>query len=299
MDLAHDKSLRSPDQNDGEEQQSTSAQTVQGSAIPYTTIFEHMPDAFLALDMQGRITYLNHQAELFLQKTRAELLGSLIWETFPKLRASSLFQYCQQARSAGKAVSFEYPSSAVNKWFHVHIYPSEEGVCVYFQDITERKKAEERLHQSEKRFRALIENNADVISLTDANGIIAYVSPSMTRVLGYLPEERVFHHFQELAHPDDLELPKRILARVLQEPGKSQVTEYRVKHKDGTFHWLEINSMNLLDEPGVEAIVWNYLDIKQRKKLEQEVADEKEQLEVILKNVAAGITVVDTYDSLI
>ena len=66
MDLAHDKSLRSPDQNDGEEQQSTSAQTVQGSAIPFTTIFEHMPDAFLALDMQGRITYLNHQAELFL-----------------------------------------------------------------------------------------------------------------------------------------------------------------------------------------------------------------------------------------
>ena len=66
MDLAHDESLRSPDQNDGEEQQSTSEQTVQGSAIPYTTIFEHMPDAFLALDMQGRITYLNHQAELFL-----------------------------------------------------------------------------------------------------------------------------------------------------------------------------------------------------------------------------------------
>src|SRR2546421_12296783 len=82
MDLAHDKSLRSPDQNDGEEQQSTSAQTVQGSAIPFTTIFEHMPDAFLALDMQGRITYLNHQAESFLQKTRAQLLGSSIWKPF-------------------------------------------------------------------------------------------------------------------------------------------------------------------------------------------------------------------------
>jgi len=51
MDLAHDESLRSPDQNDGEEQQSTSVQTVQGSAIPFTTILEHMPDAFLALDI--------------------------------------------------------------------------------------------------------------------------------------------------------------------------------------------------------------------------------------------------------
>src|SRR2546421_3367317 len=299
MDLAHDKSLRSPDQNDGEEQQSTSAQTVQGSAIPYTTIFEHMPDALLALDMQGRITYLNHQAESFLQKTRAQLLGSSIWEAIPKIRDTPLFQNCQQARTTGKTVSFEYLSPAVNKWFHVHIYPSEEGVCVYFQDITERKQAEERLHQSEKRFRALIENNADVISLTDANGIIAYVSPSMTRVLGYLPEERVFHHFQELAHPDDLELPKRILARVLQEPGKSQVTEYRVKHKDGTFHWLEINSLNLLDEPGVEAIVWNYRDITQRKQLEQEVAKAKEQLEAILNNVADGIVVANANNSLV
>ncbi len=299
MDLAQDESLRSPDQNDGEEEESTSEQTVQGSAIPYTMIFEHMPDAFLALDMQGRITYLNHQAESFLQKTRAQLLGSSIWEAIPKIRDTPLFQNCQQAKTTGKTVSFEYRSSAVNKWFHLHIYPSEEGVCVYFQDITERKKAEERLHQSEKRFRALIENSADAISLTDANGIIAYVSPSMTRVLGYLPEERVFHHFQELAHPDDLELPKRILARVLQEPGKSQVTEYRVRHKDGTFHWLEINSMNLLDEPGVEAIVWNYRDITQRKQLEQEVAEAKEQLEVILQNVAAGITVVDANDRLI
>ena len=299
MDLAHDESLRSPDQNDGEEQQSTSEQTVQGSAIPYTTIFEHMPDALLALDMQGRITYLNHQTESFLQKTRAQLLGSSIWEAIPKIRDTPLFQYCQQAKTTGKTVSFEYLSSAVNKWFHVHIYPSEEGVCVYFQDITERKQAEERLHQSEKRFRALIENNADVISLTDANGIIAYVSPSMTRVLGYLPEERVFHHFQEVAHPDDLELPERILARVLQEPGKSQVTEYRVKHKDGTFHWLEINSMNLLDEPGVEAIVWNYRDITQRKQLEQEVAKAKEQLEAILNNVADGIVVVDANNNLV
>ncbi|TMB86198.1 MAG: PAS domain-containing sensor histidine kinase [Chloroflexi bacterium] len=121
----------------------------------------------------------------------------------------------------------------------------------------------------------------------------------MTRVLGYLPEERVFHHFQELAHPDDLELPKRILARVLQEPGKSQVTEYRVKHKDGTFHWLEINSLNLLDEPGVEAIVWNYRDITQRKQLEREVAKAKEQLEAILNNVADGIVVANANNSLV
>src|SRR5205823_4143895 len=89
------------------------------------------------------------------------------------------------------------------------------------------------------------------------------------------------------------------ISRIFQNEKKRKNDCTRVKNKDGTFHWLEINSMNLLDEPGVEAIVWNYRDITQRKQLEQEVAEAKEQLEVILQNVAAGITVVDANDRLI
>jgi two-component system, OmpR family, phosphate regulon sensor histidine kinase PhoR len=300
MDVSHDESLWSPGQNDGEEERSTPAQMVQRPAIPYASILDHMPDAFLILDRQGRITYLNQQVEPFLQKTKAQLLGSSIWEAIPKIRDTPLFQYCRQAKTAGKTASFEYCSSAANKWFHVHIYPSEEGVCVYFQDITERKKAEERLRQSEKRFRALIENNADGIALTDANGVITYVSPSTTCIAGFLPEEFTGHRvFERMVYPADQEATGRLLARVLQEPGKSQVLEYRTRHKDGTFLWIEVVGINLLDEPGVEAIVWNFRDLTQRKRLEQEAAKAKEQLEVILNNVANGIVVADANNSLV
>ncbi len=289
MDRSRNQSLRSSMQNDAYDTQSASEQTLHGSAI-----LEQMPDAFLALDAQWHITYFNSQAIPFLQKSRAELLGRSIWDVFPEARDTPFFHWCHQARITGKAVSCDYLSPVVNMWFHVHVSPSPEGICVYFQDITERKQAEESIRQSEKYFRALIENNADGIALTDANGIITYVSPSTTRLVGFPPEEFIGHRvFERMVYADDREATQRLLAQILEEPGKSQVLEYRTKHKDGTFLWIEIVGINLLNEPGVEAIVWNYRDVTERKQLEEEVAKAKEQLEAILHNVADGILVVD------
>jgi PAS domain-containing protein len=97
----------------------------------------------------------------------------------------------------------------------------EEGVYVYFQDITGRKKVEERLHQSEKRFRALIVNNADGIALFDRQVNMVYVSASITRILGYDPEELRGGNALELVHPDELEPTLQRFSTVLQQLGMS------------------------------------------------------------------------------
>src|ERR1700730_7626053 len=84
---------------------------------------------------------------------------------------------------------------------------------------SEQKQAEERLRHSEKHFRALIENNADGIALTDENGIITYASPSTTRMVGYLPEEIVGGRiFGREDYPDGGEATRRLMARRLAEP---------------------------------------------------------------------------------
>ncbi|GAC1345323.1 MAG: hypothetical protein NVSMB27_07370 [Ktedonobacteraceae bacterium] len=295
MDLPPNASLPSPVQNDGDHEHSTVKQVLQGSAIPCITILEQMPVAFVALDTQWRITSLNSQAEALLHQPRAELLGRSIWEALPKAGDTPFFHSCQQARTTGKAVSFEYLSPLINKWFHVHVSPAEGGICVYFQNITARKQAEERLRQSEKHFRAPVENNADGIALTDENGIITYASPSTTHMVGYPPEEIVGGRiFGRKDYPDGGEATRRLMARVLEEPRKSQVLEIRTGHKNGTFLWMEVVGINLLDEPGVDAIVWYFRDVTQRKQLEQEVTRANEQLEAILHNVADGIVVIDS-----
>ena len=165
------------------------------------------------------------------------------------------------------------------------------------EKVVQRKNAEERLHWSEKHFRALIENSADAIGLMDAQGYFLYASPSTVRVLGYEPEELVgINGFDVLVHPNDVELTRCTFAALLRQPGKSQITEFRVRHKDGTWRWIEGSGLNLLEEPDVTAIVVNYRDITVRKQLEYEVAKAKEQLEIILRNVADGIVVVDAKD---
>src|ERR1700686_2049878 len=110
MDRPNHQSLRSSTHNDGYDEHSASEQALQGSAIPCTTILEQMPDAFLALDTQWHITYLNSRALPFLQKSRAELLGHSIWEVFPQARDTPFFHCCHQARTTGKVVSCEYLS---------------------------------------------------------------------------------------------------------------------------------------------------------------------------------------------
>ncbi len=286
--------------NSGDDDTNVSAQGMQDSATPYITILEHMPASVLALDMQWRIIYLNHQAEAFLQKTRAELLGRTIWEAIPKAQETPFLQCCQQASTTGNVVSFEQLFPLLNRWFVVSVYPSEESICIYFQDITERKHAEERLKESEKHFRSLIEHNADGMTLTDANGIMTYVSPSTIHLAGYFPDELIGHRiFERKVYPDNGEETNRFLARVFEEPGKSHLLEYCTTHRDGTLLWLEAIGINLLHEPNVEAIVWNFRDITQRKQLTEAVAKAKEQLEAILHNVADGILVADSSGSVV
>ncbi len=130
--------------------------------------------------------------------------------------------------------------------------------------------ARARVHyDNEKRFRALIENSSDAISLLDANGEMLYASPSNMRVLGYDPDDLVGRNCFELIHPDDVERIRRTLEEALAKPGLPLEVEARVLRKDGRWRWVAATSANLLEEPDVRAIVLNYRDISERKAAEE------------------------------
>jgi len=143
----------------------------------------------------------------------------------------------------------------------------------------ERQRAEEALRESEKRFRALIENSADAISLVDANGTVLYNSPSHSRMLGYSEEERMGRNTFELVHPDDRERLLHLLAGILQQPDLVVVPPTRIRHADGSWRWIEGVANNLLAEPSVQAIVVNFRDITARKQAEEALAQRVEELE--------------------
>jgi len=117
-------------------------------------------------------------------------------------------------------------------------------------------------------FRSLIENNPDAISLIDRRGEILYGSASSTRMFGYQPEEIVGRNCLDLLHPEDRSHGHVALQEVLASPPGPLQWDARVRHKDGTFCWVESTLSNLLFEPEVKAIVMQQRDINARRVVE-------------------------------
>jgi len=146
------------------------------------------------------------------------------------------------------------------------------GLIYINTDITDRKRTEQELRQSEKRFRSLIENARDIIVILDDQGFCHYVSPSQERILGYPTAEVLGQSVFNLIHPDELPMVAQVFKGVIEKPRIGLgLAEYRVRHKDGFWCSLEAVATNLLNEPSVRGIVVNCHDVTERKVAEDQL----------------------------
>ncbi|WP_081665816.1 PAS domain S-box protein [Marinimicrobium sp. LS-A18] len=107
------------------------------------TTLESITDAFFTLNMDWEFTYVNREAERLLRRSRDELLGRVVWDEFPEAVGTDSDAYYHQAMDSGAKVSFETYFDPLEAWLSVNAYPSSDGLAVYFQDVTERHRAEE------------------------------------------------------------------------------------------------------------------------------------------------------------
>ena len=162
------------------------------------------------------------------------------------------------------------------------------GIMGITRDITARKQAEEALKNSEAKFRAIVENTHDGILFADAQGGILYRSPSYQAITGYADKERLGHSSLEMLHPDDQEEAARIWQEMLHHPETLLEVQYRTRHKDGTWRWVETYVKNLLDNPDVRAVFVTTRDVTERKRLEEERRRLEERLQRAEKMEALG-----------
>ena len=158
----------------------------------------------------------------------------------------------------------------------VSVVHDEEDEPLYFvsqiQDVSDRKKFEKRIIESEQRFRSLVQYSSDIITILGADGTVLYVSPAVQRVTGYNPEEQVGTNAFGSVHPDDTERALNTFAEVLKRPGLHPPLEFRVPHKDGSWRYLEHVVNNLLDDPAVRGVVVNSWDVTERKALVEQLS---------------------------
>jgi len=153
----------------------------------------------------------------------------------------------------------------------IRLGPAVSGALAFAQSQADKFVAESALRTSERRFRALVEESWDAVALFGADGTILYGSPATTRLLGYDLAEFVGRNAMELIHPDDRTAVLLRLQEATAAPRARVHVAARVRHKNGSWRYLEGVFTNLLDDPSVAAIVNNYRDVTDRRILEEQV----------------------------
>lgn len=232
-------------------------------------LIEGMKDGLVVLDPEGNVVDLNPSAEEVADENNA--VGKNVREVLPKVADIVL-------DTDGGAVQEEimFETGGVRRYFQVSVSNISAGnfvgKLVLLRDITGRMEVE-------KRFQELIENSSDIITLLDEDGVIRYQSPSIERILGYDQEEMLGEVAWDYVHPDDIEKVTEEFARGVNEPGYKTETEYRMKHKNGSWRVMESLGRNLLENPYVEGIVVNSRDVTERRRRERELRRTNKRLD--------------------
>ncbi len=161
------------------------------------------------------------------------------------------------------------------------------------QDAAEHRRIEQAVLESEQRFRALIQNSADVVMLLGENSLIQYVSPSVTRVLGYVPEEMVGRSTPEFVRPEELDSLRRHFSELGTHPGISITVEHIIHHRDGSPRVLEVTATNLRHDLSVGAVVVNYHDVTERRQAEAALESSERRFRTLIENSADMLTMFD------
>ena len=138
-------------------------------------------------------------------------------------------------------------------------------------------------------YRTLVEEVNDLATVVDTDGTITYVSPAITRILGYDPGELVGHEGFEFVHPKDRERNADALESVLSNPSGSETVEVRFRHANGSWRWIEATMRNRVDDDIIDGILVSSRDITERKEYEREARELAEEYEAVLNSVEDAI----------
>ena len=159
----------------------------------------------------------------------------------------------------------------------------------------DREFAEQALRRSEDYFRTLIENSSDMITILNSKGKILFQSPSIERALGYRTEELLDRNAFDFVHPNDVQRMLGIFSGDLMHPNLQTPAEYRFRHRDGSWRYLESIGKNLLHDPSVHGVVINSRDVTERKRAEERIIEQAALLDratdaIMTLNLSGQIT---------
>lgn len=154
------------------------------------------------------------------------------------------------------------------------------------QDITSRIEAQQKIQESEDRFRALVQSSSDLIAVIDAQGIYTYVSPTTTKVLGYREDDIIGRSAFDYIHPDDI-AESLISFESAVEGQKLKLAPFRFRHLNGEWRWIETILTKMINDPAIAGIIANSRDITEEKRIREEM----QRLSILAKETVNGVVI--------
>lgn len=155
-------------------------------------VLERISDGFVSLDTDWKYTYVNNVASTLIGKKPDELIGHVIWEVFPEARSHTIYKLCQKALETQEAQTVREFYKSLNRWFENHIYPSSNGLSIFFTDVTDQvnyekvKNEELRIFQLYKKF---LDSSHDSFQVAKEDGYLIFVNDVGLNQLGITKEE--------------------------------------------------------------------------------------------------------------
>jgi len=254
------------------------------------TILESIGDAFFAVDRDWIVTYWNNRAEAILGTPKEAILGKNLWESYNESHELEFYPYYHQAVQTGQMVTFEAFYAPVDKWLEVSAYPLESGLSVYFKDVSNRRLAEERLRQSNERFKKVTEAAQDAIWDWDIVNNVVFSGEGYKTLFGHEVEEDA-HSLESWGvhvHPEDRDnLFSHLFAALESAHATNWQHEYRYCRADGTYAYVIDRGVVIRDKEGrAIRMVGAMADITHRKEYEESLSGLNQALEQHARELA-------------
>ena len=273
-------------------------------------ILDSIPAYVFYKDKDGKMLNINKAAMALAYAPKEKLLQKTVFDLVPETADKDNRDDMEVIRSGQPKTnieeSLELPSGI--RWLKTDKLPIKDdegntvGLLGFSVDITDWKKAGEALRESEAKYRFLTEKTNDIVWTLDMDFNTTYVSPSVTRILGYTPEEPLVQLVKDQMTPESFERVLTLLTTELEREGKwgvdldrKMVIEIEYYHKNGSTVWME-NVVSVIRNDNGKPIGLHGVsrDISERKKAEEALRDSEEKLRLTFASMADGIVVTDT-----